>query len=83
MVKPMVLTVVPLRTSSANLPVASAGISNRENRLFLVFRAPISSTDWLWPSWRGSTTFPSGRRSATFSPVKASPPAKSPAYVTS
>ena len=33
--------------------MAPAGISKRENRPFFVFRAPISSTDWLWPSARG------------------------------
>ncbi len=55
------LQVLPLRTRSANLPVAPAGISNRENRSFFVFFGPMSSTDWLWPSRRGATTFAVGQ----------------------
>ena len=63
----------PSVTTSANSPATLERISKREKSLRFVLPAPMSSTDWLWPSARGDTSVPSGRRSATFSPVNAKP----------
>jgi hypothetical protein len=44
---------------------------------------PISSIDWLLPSWITPTVVPSGSRRATFSPENANPPGKSDSNVAS